>query len=142
MAPAKDGDTVKVKYTGKLDDGTVFDSSEGDDLLEFTIGDGKVIPGFDKGATGLAPGESKTVSIPCDQAYGTWREELVIKVPREEIPEGVEPKTGQRYHIPMHTGGTAIVTISEVTETEVSMDGNHPLAGKDLTFDIEMVEIV
>ena len=142
MARAKDGDTIKVNYTGKLEDGSVFDSSQGGEPLEFKIGDGTVIPGFENGALGLESGQSKTVSIPWDQGYGPWREELLAKIPIADMPEGIEPKVGQRYHIPMHTGGKAIVTITEVTETEVSMDGNHPLAGKDLTFDIELVEIV
>ena len=141
MAAAKDGDKVKVNYKGTLDDGSVFDSSEGGEPLEFTIGAGNVIVGFENGAIGLEPGEKRTVNIPVDQAYGAWKEELVLKIDKSELPEKMDPKIGQRYHVPIHTGGIAVVIVTEVGENEVTLDGNHPLAGKELTFDIELVEI-
>lgn len=142
MAAAKDGDKVKVNYTGRLDDESVFDSSEGGEPLEFTIGAGNVIVGFEKAAIGLEPGGKRTVKIPVDEAYGPRKEELILKVNKSELPEKIDAKVGQRYHVPIHTGGIAIVIVTEVGESDVTLDGNHPLAGQDLTFDIELVEIV
>jgi len=142
MAAAKDGDKVKVNYTGRLDDESVFDSSDGGEPLEFTIGAGNVIVGFENAAIGLKPGDKRTVTIPVDKAYGPYKEELILKVDKSELPEKIEPKVGQRYHVPIHTGGIAIVIVTDIGETDVTLDGNHPLAGKDLTFDVELVEIV
>lgn len=141
MAQAKQGDTVKVHYTGKLDDGTVFDSSVGRDPLEFTIGSGQIIAGFDAGVTGMNAGESKTVQIPSLEAYGPHHEEMVITVGREEFPPEIPPTVGDQLQMRHETGQVVMVTVTDVTDTNVTLDANHPLAGKDLTFDIELVEV-
>lgn len=141
MAQAKQGDTVKVHYTGRLDNGNVFDTSADRDPLEFTIGAGQVIPGFDQLVTGLSPGESKTEKIVAEQAYGPHLKEMEVEVPREEIPETMKPKVGDLYQL-QGNGQTFRVRVTSVSETSVTMDGNHPLAGKDLTFEVSLVEIV
>lgn len=141
MAQAKQGDTVKVHYTGKLDDGTVFDSSEGRDPLEFTVGSGQVIPGFDTGVTGMSAGESKTVKIPSVEAYGPHHEEMMIEVGRDEFPPEIAPTIGDQLQMRHETGQIVMVTVTEVGEDKVTLDANHPLAGKDLTFDIQLVEV-
>lgn len=137
---AKNGDRVKVHYTGTLDDGTVFDSSRGREPLSFTVGDGSMIQGFDKAVNGMALGEKNTVTIPAEEAYGPYREDLVLKVNRSELPEGLEPEVGNT--LPLQQNGYIIeVPIKEVTESHVTLDMNHMLAGEDLTFTIELVEI-
>ena len=141
MTQAKQGDTVKIHYTGILEDGTVFDSSEGRDPLSFTIGSGQVIPGFEEAVVGMAREEKKNVTIPVDKAYGPRNEELIITVPREQVPPDIEPETGQRLQMEGPQGQPVIVVVSEVTDEHVKLDANPPLAGKDLTFDIELVEI-
>lgn len=141
MAQAKNGDTVRVHYTGRLDDGSVFDSSNGREPLEFVLGAQQVIPGFEDAVDGLNPGEERTVTIPSDRAYGPHRDEMILTVGRDQFPEGVEPAVGQQLQ--MSQGGqVAIVTVTGVTDAEVTLDANHPLAGKDLTFDVQLVEIV
>ncbi|MBW1967688.1 MAG: peptidylprolyl isomerase [Deltaproteobacteria bacterium] len=142
MAQAKSGDTVKVHYTGKLEDGTVFDTSANRDPLEFTIGDGKIIPSFEQGVVGMSPGESRTTEIPADNAYGPHRREMVVEIDRNQFPAEVNPKVGERLQIPQKDGKMIIVAVTDVSESTVTLDANHPLAGKDLTFDIELVEIV
>lgn len=140
MAQAQAGDTVRVHYTGRLTDGTVFDSSQGRDPLEFTLGEGQVIPGFDEAVSGMAPGDERTITIPADQAYGPRRDDLVFPVPREQFPAELEPEVGQQLQ--MSQGNqVAIVTVREVSPEAVTLDANHPLAGSDLTFDLELVEI-
>ena len=140
MQQAKPGDTVRVHYTGTLDDGTEFDSSQGRDPLEFTLGAGQVVPGFDAAVTGMQPGETKTVTIPAAEAYGDPRPELLLSVPRTQIPPNVEPRVGQRLQV--GRGAQAFpVLVHEVTDEHVVLDGNHPLAGQDLTFELELVEI-
>jgi len=141
MAQAKKGDTVKVHYTGRLDDGTVFDSSEGRDPLEFTVGSGQLIPGFDSGVTGMNVGESKTVQIPSQDAYGPHHEEMVIEVGRDEFPPDVTPAIGDQLQMRHDTGRVIMVTVTEIGDEKVTLDANHPLAGKDLTFDIQLVEV-
>lgn len=141
MAQAKKGDKVKVHYTGKLDDGTVFDSSVGRDPLEFTLGSGQIIPGFDTGVTGMNIGESKTVKIPSMEAYGPHYEEMVIVVGRNEFPQDVIPALGDQLQMRHESGQVMIVTVTEVNDENVTLDANHPLAGKDLTFDIELLEV-
>jgi FKBP-type peptidyl-prolyl cis-trans isomerase 2 len=138
---AKSGDTVKVDYTGKLSDGTVFDSSIGKQPLEFTLGAKQVIVGFENAVIGMKVGESKTVTIPVDEAYGRYRDDLVFTVNRSELPEGLEPQVGQQLTATNTDGSTTIVTIIEVSEETVTIDANHTLAGKDLTFEITLVEI-
>ncbi|MBB4637117.1 FKBP-type peptidyl-prolyl cis-trans isomerase [Longimicrobium terrae] len=140
MAEAKSGDTVRVHYTGTLDDGTVFDSSEGREPLEFTLGTGQVIAGFDHGVTGMQPGDERTVVIPAADAYGEAREELVLQVPRSQFPEGVIPEIGRKLQ--MSDGqNTFVVTVAEVRDDVVLLDANHDLAGKQLTFRLTLVDI-
>jgi FKBP-type peptidyl-prolyl cis-trans isomerase 2 len=141
MAQAEHGDTVKVHYTGSLDDGSVFDSSEGREPLEFTLGNGDVIPGFDEGVCGMVTGEEKTVTIPAAQAYGDPRAELTAKVPREEFPDEITPEPGMSLQMMLPNGQPIPVTIVEVAEDHVLLDANHPLAGKDLTFKLQLVDV-
>jgi len=139
---AKNGDTVLVNYTGKLADGTVFDSSVGREPFEFTLGAGQAIYGFDNAIIGMKVGEKKTVTILVDEAYGPYLDEMVIEVSRDRLPSNMEPKVGQKVLMSGPNGNTIQVTITKVTDnTTVTLDANHPLAGKDLTFDIELVKI-
>jgi FKBP-type peptidyl-prolyl cis-trans isomerase 2 len=142
MAQAKNGDTIKVHYTGRLKDGTVFDSSEGRDPMQFTLGAGKVIPAFEEAVIGMTPGESTNKDIPADQAYGPHREEMVVQVKKEQLPKNIDPKVGQRLQLVQPDERVIPVTVTEVNDSHVTLDANHPLAGKDLQFDIELVEIV
>lgn len=142
MPQAKSGDTVKVHYTGKLEDGTVFDTSLSRDPLEFIIGAGSLITGFEQGVVGMTPGEWKTIEVPADEAYGPHHEEMVVVVNRNELPPNLKPEVGQRLQIRPRDGQTLVVAVTDVSESSVTLDGNHPLAGKDLTFDIQLVEIV
>ena len=140
---AKTGDTVQVQYTGKLSDGTVFDSSVGSQPLQFTLGSGQVIPGFDKAVTGMRVGEKKTVTIPAADAYGQRRDDLVAQVPMTQLPQDFAPKVGMQLQSTQKDGSTVVVTITKVTDnTSVTIDANHPLAGKDLTFDLELIKIM
>ncbi|MDZ7714987.1 MAG: peptidylprolyl isomerase [Balneolaceae bacterium] len=143
MPQVKDGDTVKVHYTGKLGDGTVFDTSrEREEPLEFTLGQGQLIPGFEKAVVGMDVGDSTSVDIPSDEAYGERRDDLEIEVPKAELPDNVDPQVGMQLQMQQQQNGQAIpVQITDVGEENVTLDANHPLAGKDLTFDIELVEI-
>lgn len=138
---AKLGDKVKVHYTGRLADGTVFDSSRGRDPLEFTLGSGMVIVGFDTGVTGLSVGESKTVEIPAADAYGEHRPEMVIRVPKASIPPDMMLAVSQELGLPQENGSVVPVTVAEITDEHIALDANHRLAGKDLIFDLELVEI-
>lgn len=142
MQTAKKGDKVKVHYHGKLTDGTTFDSSEGRSPLEFEIGSGQVIPGFDDGVTGLQVGEKRTVNIPADQAYGPVSEEQIVEFPRSQFPPEMTPEVGMPLQMSNDQGQTFQVVIKEVKDDVVVLDANHPLAGKDLIFDIELVDIV
>lgn len=141
MKRAEKGDKVKVHYTGRLDDGTVFDSSRDRGPLEFTIGHGQLIRGFEDAVAGMCQGESTEVKIPSKEAYGPRREELVLKVTRGQFPPSIEPKEGTALGIRQPDGGVMEVTITEVREDSVTLDANHPLAGKDLTFEIEVVDV-
>ncbi len=138
MAKAKKGDQVSVHYTGTLDDGTVFDSSEKREPLQFTIGDGKIMPAFEQAVIGLAAGESASTNVPAEQAYGPYRDEMVIDVDRKEFPKEIEPKVGDQLEAKDANGGTTIVTVKGVSESHVKVDANHPLAGKNLKFDITL----
>jgi FKBP-type peptidyl-prolyl cis-trans isomerase 2 len=141
-AVAKTGDTVQVNYTGKLADGTVFDSSIGREPLEFTLGKGEMIPAFEKAVLGMKVGDKKTVTIPSDEAYGPHLDNMVVEVLREKLPSNIEPKVGQMWEATQPDGGKIQFIITKVTDnTTVTLDANHPLAGKDLTFDIELVKI-
>jgi len=138
---AKTGDIVKVHYTGRLQDGTVFDTSVGSEPLEFTIGQGQLISGFEQAVIGMKVGESKTVTIPVDQAYGPRRDDMILVVEQDQLPEDLDPRVGMQLQMNQGDGEIMIVTITEVSETTVTIDANHPLAGQDLTFEIELVGI-
>jgi peptidylprolyl isomerase len=141
MAQAKTGDTVKVHYTGKLDDGTVFDTSADREPLQFTVGEGQLIRDFEQAVVGMNPGESKTIQIPAENAYGPHHEEMIMVVDRSEFPEDLEPKVDQMLQVRQQDGQTFAVKVTDVSESKVTLDANHPLAGKDLTFDIQLSEI-
>jgi len=138
---AKNGDTVKVHYTGKLNDGSVFDSSEGREPLEFVLGSGAMIQGFDKAVNGMEVGQSKTVTILAAEAYGPYQEEMVLEVNRDQLPAGMSPEVGEQLQMRNAYGGTAIVTVIETSDTSIKVDANHPLAGKDLIFELELVQV-
>ena len=140
--PAQDGDTVKMHYTGRLEDGSVFDSSQGTDPLEFTIGEGTVIAGFEQAAIGMAIGETKTVTIPASEAYGQSRPDLIVNIPRSEFPDSLTLEPGQKLNMQHMSGQTITVNIVDVAADSVTIDANHPLAGKTLIFDLELVEII
>lgn len=141
MAQAKAGDKVKVHYTGTLSDGTVFDSSLEREPLEFTLGEGQVIPGFEEAVVGMEPGGTKNITLAPDQAYGDYNAEAVTDVPRDQIPPHIAPEVGMMLEVRLETGQPAHVIITEVSDESVTLDGNHPLAGKDLSFDLSLVEI-
>ncbi len=143
MSKVKDGDTVKVHYTGKLtEDGTVFDSSEDREPLEFTLGEGQLIPGFEEAVIGMEEGDDTTVEIASEDAYGERREDLELEVAKDDLPDEVDPQVGMQLQMQQQEDGRAIpVQITAVEDDYVKLDANHPLAGKDLTFDIELVEL-
>ena len=138
---AENGSTVKVDYVGTLEDGTVFDSSKGREPLGFTIGEGAVIAGFDDAVSGMRIGDKKTVTIPAEKAYGQHLEELIIVVDRSELSADLDPVIGQHLQVQHPTAGTIEVVVTAVSEATITIDANHPLAGKDLTFEIELLEI-
>lgn len=142
MPQAKTGDKVRVHYTGKLTDGTQFDSSTGRDPLEFILGSGMVIAGFDDAITGMDLGAKTTVTIPAEKAYGPRHDEMVVKVSRAQLPPDLKFSVGQRFALPQPDGRQAMLKVADITDAEVTFDGNHELAGKDLVFEIELVEIV
>lgn len=142
MTPAKHGDTVRVHYTGRLLDGTVFDSSLSEEPLEFTIGEGQVIPGFEEAVVGMNPGQSKITKVKAEKAYGPYRDDMMLTVDREQLPQEMRPEMGQQLEMRHPDGTSFIVIVKEVTESSVTLDGNHPLAGKDLRFDIRLVEVL
>jgi peptidylprolyl isomerase len=142
MTQAQVGDMVKVHYTGRLTDGTTFDTSLERDPLEFTLGEGELIAGFEQAVLGMAAGESKTTTIPAAQAYGPHHTERVIDIERHHLPSDLQPEIGQQLQMTRPDGTTLSVMITTVTETQVTLDANHPLAGQDLIFDITLVEIL
>jgi len=141
MPQAKNGNIAQVHYTGTLKDGTVFDTSVGREPLEFTLGEGQMIPGFEQAVLGMKIGESKTVTIPADDAYGPHRDDLILVMNREELPTGLNPEVGQQLQMTGADGGISIVTVTDVSDTTITIDANHPLAGEDLTFEIELMSI-
>ncbi|MFC1905315.1 peptidylprolyl isomerase [Chloroflexota bacterium] len=142
LAQVKNGDTIQVHYTGKLADGTIFDSSIEREPLEFTLGEGRLIPGFEKAVLGMKVGEKKIVTIPANEAYGPYLNELIAELPRQDLPSDLVPQVGQQLQSNQADGSPIRVVITEVSDTTVTVDGNHPLAGKDLIFEIELVKIL
>lgn len=141
MAQAKKDDQVKVHYTGRLTDGTEFDASPENAPLEFTIGKGEVIPGFEEAVDGMSPGEKKTVNLSSDQAYGPHRQEMVAEIERKNIPEDLKLEIGNQLEVTQENGQPFVVKITGLSEETVTLDANHPLAGQELVFDIELLEI-
>jgi FKBP-type peptidyl-prolyl cis-trans isomerase 2 len=142
MSTAKDGDTVTFHYTGTLSDGTQFDSSVGADPMSATLGEGRLIPGFESALVGMTVGDSQKFTIPADEAYGERKSELVQTLDLTMFPEeGAAVEVGQTYEMMMQSGQPVPVTIVAVEEEEVTVDANHPLAGQDLTFELELVGI-
>lgn len=141
MQQAKNGDTVKVHYHGRLTDGTTFDSSEGREPLEFQVGSGSVIAGFDQGVEGMAIGEKKTINIPVEQAYGPKDPGMIVEFPIANFPADMKPEVGMHLNMTNGSGQVIPVVITGVATEIVTLDANHPLAGQDLIFDIELVAI-
>jgi peptidylprolyl isomerase len=141
MATAKTGDQVRVHYTGRLEDGTVFDSSRGREPLAFTVGQGQVIPGFENAVVGMKVGDTRTTSIPPDEAYGHYREDMVAQIDRAQVPPELEIEVGQQLQVEQQDGEVIPVTVMDVTDDTVTLDANHPLAGETLVFDIELMKI-
>ena len=141
MAEAKHGDWVQVHYTGRLLDGEIFDSSEGRDPLEFQLGAGQVIPGFEQAVVGLNTGESRTVNVPVSEAYGPHREEMVLVVEREKFPPDLNPEINQQLQLRQPNGQVFVAMVTAISDCSVTLDANHPLAGKDLVFDLRLIGI-
>ncbi len=142
MSEAKEGDTVRVHYTGRLDDGSEFDSSKGRDPIEFKIGDGDILKGVEDAVVGLEPGQSNSVTLPAQDAYGERRDDMIQEIERNVLPGDIEPEVGLQLQAQSPGGNPMLLTITEVQDEKITVDANHPLAGKDLTFDLELVEIV
>lgn len=141
MDRAENGSIIKVHYTGKFDDGSVFDSSREREPLEFTLGEGSLIKGFEEAVIGMAVGDTKTVRIPADKAYGVYRDDLVMTVAKIQFPPDIELKAGVVLCLRRPDGYAIDATITTVNEDSVTLNANHPLAGEDLTFDLEMVSV-
>ncbi|MGD8254502.1 MAG: FKBP-type peptidyl-prolyl cis-trans isomerase [Syntrophobacterales bacterium] len=142
MARAKVGDKVRVRYRGFLNDGTIFDLSSEKRPLEITIGEKMVISGFEEAIVGMSEGDTKGVSIPPEDAFGPHRKDLVLVVKQSDMPSHINPQLGMQLEISSYDGGTASVTVADISEETITLDGNHELAGKELNFKIELVEIV
>jgi len=141
MTQAHVGTTVKIHYTCKLDDGAVVASSREQDPIEFTLGRGQILPGIEEAIDGMATGESKTVRIPPEKAFGSHRKELVEDIPRDQFPKNVDPQVGQRLTVDRRDGRSVTVTVTDVSESAVQLDANHPLADMDLTLELELLEV-
>lgn len=142
MSQAKKGDTAAVHYTGSLEDGTIFDSSKDREPLQFIIGDGKLISGFEEAVVGMSPGESKKVTLSAEEAYGPHRPELTVEVEKKQFPPEMNPQVGQHLQIPQSNGEVVNVRVTGLDDSSVTLDANHPLAGKDLTFQIDLIELL
>lgn len=142
MTQAKNGDTVKVHYTGRLDTSVVFDTSDGADPLQFKIGEGTLIQGFEEAVVGMSPGESKTVRIPPEKGYGMYREDKVFTMDRKDLPEDIVPAEGMTLEVCASNGINVPVQITEIDGDTITLDANHPLCEQTLTFDIKLLEIV
>jgi FKBP-type peptidyl-prolyl cis-trans isomerase 2 len=141
MTEAKPGTTVSIHYTGTLEDGSTFDSSDGRDPLTFEMGAGQIIPGLEAALSGMSAGEAKTVTIPAAEAYGDHNPQAVQQVPREAVPDHIPLDPGTQLQVQTQDGRALPVVVTEVTEEQVTLDANHPLAGKDLTFAVEVVSV-
>jgi len=141
MSKVKQGDTVKIHYTAKMAGGKVFDTSRKREPLEFKVGEGKVIRGIEEAVLGMDQGDKKTVTISQEKAYGPHKNEMVVQVPRERLPDDLDPRVGQLLEVRQPDGNSSVVTVTDVTTESVTLDANHPLAGKELTFDIELLEV-
>jgi len=141
MTQAKDGSTVQVNYTGKLKDGTVFDTSYDRAPIKFTLGKGQLIAGFEKAVVGMKAGDKKTVEIPAAEAYGQHEKNAVVEVERKVLPPNLDVQVGQRLELTQEDDSTVLVTVTAATDNTITLDANHPLAGKDLTFDIELMAV-
>jgi peptidylprolyl isomerase len=142
MQKAKQGDTVSVHYTGKLANGTVFDTSRSRHPLQFTLGNGQVIPGFEQAVIGMTTGESKTAVIPVELAYGPRREDMIMTIERSQLPPGLNASVGQRLELTQENDQTLLVTVAATTDTTMTLDANHPLSGIELTFELELLGIL
>lgn len=142
MATAKAGDKVRIHYTGTLEDGNVFDSSREREPFEFVLGGGQVIPGFEHAVTGMSVEDRQTVKLTPQDAYGERREDMVLTLPVDQLPDGLDPKVGQMLRMGQPGGQELVVQVAAIDDKEIQLDGNHPLAGKALTFDIELLEIL
>jgi len=142
MRKVEKGNTVRVHYTGKFENGEIFDTSVNRTPLEFIVGNGQVIKGFDEAVIGMKIGEKKTVNIPFEEAYGPHMDELVFTFEKQSLPENLNPEIGQKLQLVTGDGKRVNVTIIAVSETDITLDANHPLAGKNLVFEIELVEIL
>lgn len=142
MNTVKSGDKVRVNYTGKLSDGSVFDSTIDGEPFEFTLGSGDVIEGFENAVFGMTPGDSKVIVIPSDQAYGSYNHNLAVQINESDFPDGEPPELGQQLELAGEDGSSFVMTVIDIGDGKVTLDGNHPLAGQDLTFEINLLEIV
>lgn len=142
MSKAEKGSRVKVHYTGTLDDGTEFDSSVGSEPLEFVVGDGMLLPLFEDAVVGLTAGESKMIKVPAEEGYGLKRDDLIVKIEKSKIPETIKPEIGMKLQTKTPEGNPMVLNITEVTDDFIIVDANHELAGLDLNFHIELVEIL
>ena len=142
MVQAKHGDTVQVYYMGKLLNGDIFDTVTKRNFVQFTIGEGQIFPGFEEAVIGMKPGESKTITVAADKAYGPYRNEMVHVVDRNQLPADLKPEVGQQLEIRQGDGQTNTARVTDISESSVTLDANHPLAGQDLVFDIELAEIL
>lgn len=142
MVQVQPGNHVRVHYTGTLDDGTVFDTSENRDPLQFVVGDGQLIANFEESVLGMSPGESKTIKVVAEQAYGPYIDEMVVTLRRDQLPEDLEVEVDQALQLMRENGPPVMVRVTAVTESAVTLDANHPLAGQELTFQINLLEIV
>lgn len=141
MSQAKDGDTVKVHYTGRLENGEVFGTTKDEEPLELTLGSGKIIPGFEKGIAGMEVGDTKTMTVPPGEAYGPRRKELIVDIKKTDLPEDITPAIGKQLQIRQKDDNPIEVAITDMDEDTVTLDANHPLAGNTLLFEVELLEI-
>ena len=141
MAQAQEGSTVKVHYTGKLRDGTVFDTSKDVEPIQFKVGSGELIPGFEEAIVGMEPKDAKTITIPCQEAFGPKRDDLIAEVSRSQLPQDISLKVGQKLQIGDQKSGIIVVSVVDLQDDVVKLDANHPLAGEDLIFEIELLEV-